>query len=322
MAIQTLALNLQLDGTTPEWLLLVPAGNFTGRDGRSWINDQPQAVIAYNRELDRDIVFDFEHSTALKAPKGEEAPASGWIKVAELEIRDGAIWGRVDWNESGKEALSKEQYRYYSPAFLYSSNGRVTGIHHIALTNRHNLFDLPALNHQLPHEENPMKLAAAIAAALGLNAETATETDAVTAIGQLKSKNQELALNSQQPDPAKFIPVETHQLALNRAEEAEGQLAEHRKTERTAKAEALVDGAIEGKKIAPANRDHYLALCSQEGGYEQVEKLLAAAPQVIADDSNLDGKKPEADQVALNHEQQQIDTMFGNSAEDVQKYNS
>lgn len=49
----------------------------SGRDGRQWFNDQPEAVIALNRAKERDIVFDYEHATQLKASKGEPAPALG-----------------------------------------------------------------------------------------------------------------------------------------------------------------------------------------------------------------------------------------------------
>jgi len=74
----TLVLNFQDDThQTPEWLMIIPAGYFAGRDNRGWINSRPDQVIALNQSLARDIVVDFEHATARKAPKGEPAPASG-----------------------------------------------------------------------------------------------------------------------------------------------------------------------------------------------------------------------------------------------------
>jgi hypothetical protein len=46
---ELLALCFQLpdlaDDALPEWLPMIPAGTFTGRDGRSWVNNQPEAVI-------------------------------------------------------------------------------------------------------------------------------------------------------------------------------------------------------------------------------------------------------------------------------------
>ncbi|CAA0111707.1 Uncharacterised protein [BD1-7 clade bacterium] len=326
MKLQTLALNLQQDvdlGASVK-MLLIPAGVIRGRDGRSWINDRPSEVVAYQQRLARDIVFDFEHATFLKASKGDPAPASGWVTVNSLQIDDdGAIWGMVDWNDSGRHALAQKEYRYYSPAFLYDDNGRVVGIHHIALTNRHNLFDLPALNHQLSDsshpKETPMPLPAPIAAALKLDAKTATETDAVAAITTLQTDNQRLALNAEQTgqvDLKQFVPMETHQLAMNRASDAEGKLADQAKSQLKADAETLIDGAVDNKKIAPANRDHYLALCAEQAGFDQVKSLVEAAPVILqTEPTNLDGKQP-GQQVALNSEEQEACRLLGMSTED------
>ena len=47
---ELLALCFQLpdltDDALPEWLPMIPAGTFAGRDGRSWVNNQPEAVIS------------------------------------------------------------------------------------------------------------------------------------------------------------------------------------------------------------------------------------------------------------------------------------
>lgn len=300
-----LALNFEADNHSPlpEWLMIIPAGEFVGRDQRSWTNNQPDSVIAYNRSLDRQIVVDFEHSTALKAPKGDKAPASGWIPVNELENRDGAIWARFNWNDEGRSALLKKEYKYISPAFTHDASGNVTGIHHVALTNRHNLYDLPALNSQINQPEE--KHMAVIAIALGLAAD-ASEDAQVAEIQKLQQSN--LALNSQKDvfDPLKLVPIETHNLALARADSAEEKLALNAQAEIKQAAEALVDGAVENGQIAPANRDQYLALCNQEGGMAQVKSLLESAPKVMAATPDLDNKTPQdkgskldADQLAM-----------------------
>jgi hypothetical protein len=132
-------------GPSP-WLLLVPAGHFQGRDGRAWVNDRPGAILDHFARNRVDIPVDWEHATELKAPKGEEAPASGWIK--ELTIRDGAMWGRVEWTPRGQCQVQARNYRYYSPAFNFErASKRVVGIHSVGLTNRPNLY-VPALNVQ------------------------------------------------------------------------------------------------------------------------------------------------------------------------------
>lgn len=312
-----LALNFQLnsDSALPEWLLLVPAGTFTGRDGRTWHNDNPELVMSVLAEKGRDLVMDVEHASELKAPKGDPAPARGWFK--EYQVRDGALWGRIDWNAVGKQMVLNHEYRYYSPALLHDKHNRVRDLASVGLTNKHNLREISALN----HEETTMPLPAAIALALGLNQETATEQDAVNAISAIKT-DLSTALNQQQKvDPSQYVPMATHQLALNRAQDAETKLAENAKAELKVKAEALVGKAIEEGRVAPANREHYLGLCADQSGYEKVANLLSTAPKVLAGDSGLDNKKPEGNNLALNHEQQFIANAFGNAAEELTKAN-
>ncbi|WP_220427604.1 phage protease, partial [Klebsiella pneumoniae] len=100
-----------------------------------------------------------------------------------------------------------------------------------------------------------------IATALGL-AETASVDDAVSAIQTIKNSEQTALNRAQNPDLSKFIPQETYQLALNRAQTAEERL----KTLDEKTATALVDDAVTAGKVAPANRDMYLALCRTEDG--------------------------------------------------------
>ncbi len=83
----------------PEWLELVPAGEFTGRDGRTWINRNPHEVVT--RSSDIKIPVDIEHATEIKGQRGDEAPAYGWVE--ELRVTDsGTIEGRVVWSESAR----------------------------------------------------------------------------------------------------------------------------------------------------------------------------------------------------------------------------
>lgn len=44
-----------------------------------------------------------------------ELPATGWI--SQVEARDNGLWGMVEWNDIGKEALSDKQYKFFSPEF-------------------------------------------------------------------------------------------------------------------------------------------------------------------------------------------------------------
>jgi phage I-like protein len=311
-----IALNFQLptDGALPDWLPLVPAGRFVGRDKRSWINDQPTQVVAYNRSLNREVVWDQEHATELKAPKGEPAPAVGWIK--ELDVREGQIWGRVEWNAEGESLIREKKYKYYSPAIICDANNRVHGISSVGLTNKHNL-ELPALNHQSTETEDDMSISAAIRQILALP-ETASDADAVVAIGNLKQERQ-VALNAQASNLEKFVPRADYDQVITERNQLRTELNSDRTARRDEEIKTLVDQAVEQKKISPATREYHVANCQQEGGIDRFKQFLASTPALLTD-SGLDGKKPGDGAVALNSEQSAIAAMFGNSVEDVEKY--
>ncbi|HEE5143897.1 TPA: peptidase, partial [Klebsiella pneumoniae] len=162
------------------------------------------------------------------------------------------------------------------PAFRYLSTGQVTLLSSAGLTNKPNLY-LPALN-----SENTMTVPVQIATVLGLAA-TASIDDAVSAIQTIKNSEQTALNRAQNPDLSKFIPQETYQLALNRAQIAEERL----KTLDEKAATALVDDAVTAGKVAPANRDMYLALCRSEDGRQKFESFVKTAQPLV----NLDPSK-------------------------------
>ena len=130
----------------PEWVKLIPAGEVIGRDGRRWNNSSPLSIIQAFIACGLDLPVDLEHSTELKAPRGEAAPAVGWVR--ELKVMAGAIWGRIEWNEAGRQMVATRQYQYLSPAIRHGrTNGDILGLSSVALTNAPNLR-LPALNRQ------------------------------------------------------------------------------------------------------------------------------------------------------------------------------
>jgi hypothetical protein len=114
------------DVSAPEWIELIPAGEFEGRDGRGpYRLDDPSEVIAATRSLrmEAGLPIDYDHATDLAAPEGRPAPAAGWIR--EFSARQGALWGRVEWTGPGAEAVATHEYRYISPVFEYAKDGQV-----------------------------------------------------------------------------------------------------------------------------------------------------------------------------------------------------
>ncbi len=278
------ALCRELPGAVPDFLELVPAGKFAGVDGRSWINDQPDAIVAaFNRD-GLKLPFDYEHATEVAAAEGREAPAAAW--VTSLENRGGAIFGKIDWTERGKNMVGSKEYRYYSPAFDFARDSRrVLKLSSVGLTNKPNLPNF-ALNHQHPEEDVTVKIALAILSALGISNPDASEGDVVNAVNALKT-DREKALNAQQNSVSK----EEHLKAVNRADKAETELAALRQETVNAEIERELDAAQKAGKITPATRDYHKSVCSQEKGIEKFRAWLKSAP-VIGDGTGLDDKKP------------------------------
>lgn len=294
------------DEGVPEWIQLTPRGpGIAGRDGRRWVLPNPEAVIAAFRDGSKDLPIDLEHSTQIKASKGEPAPAVGWMK--DLEVRDGELWARVDWTEEGRTRISERQYRYISPAFSFvKATGEILRMVSAGLTNNPNLH-LAALNSQGAQEESEMDRA--VLEALGLN-QDATTADAVVAITKLKEEKATALNSAATPDTDKFVPIETHQLALNKVSEYKAADKERE----DAAINAAVDEAVAAGKVAPANKDFYLAACQAEGGLERFQAAMKDAP-VIAAPSGLD-QKPPTNSAQLSAEDQAICTQMGISAED------
>lgn len=257
----TEAIELNAEGKAPEWVMLWPQGRLVvGRDKRSFVIHDPEAIIAATRPR-LPLLVDYEHDFEFRKP-GDQTPAAGWIE--DLEVRDGAIWGRVNWTTKAANAIADKEYRFHSPVFLCRPKTEpleILAIGGAGLTHSPNL-DFTALNHE---QETTMDKD--LAHALGLS-ETATIAEAITAVNALQT-----------PSPQKFVPRADLDQALARATNAEQKLAEFEKAQAQAAAEVLVDKAIADRKIAPASRDHYLKLALNSRA--DVEALLATTPAII-----------------------------------------
>jgi len=296
--LQALALNFE-GAVAPDWVQLTPAGpRVIGRDGRWWNLSDPAAVAA-RFDPAKEPQIDIEHASEIKAPQGEPAPAVGWIKA--IEVRDGALWGRVEWTPTGAELVSTRAYRYLSPVFVFDyQTAEIGRIVSAGLTNQPNL-EMAALNAE---QETPMDRA--VLEALGLPA-TATAADALVAVNALRTERDTARNAAQMPDPTRFVPVADHQLALNRIATFEQAETARRETEIA----AAVDGAIASGRIAPASRDYHIAACRTEGGFDRFKAYIGSAP-VIAPASGLDGKMPaDAQPDALTADELAVCRMFG-----------
>lgn len=277
------ASNVALDGQVPDWIELLPAGPaINGQDGRSWTLPDPSTIVTAFASRSHPLVVDWEHASEHRAPNGLDAPAAGWID--KLEVRDGAVWGRVTWTEKARAQIAAREYRFLSPVFVYEKTGaRIVALTSAGLTNQPNL-PLTALN----REESPMPLPVALCTALSL-AKDADESAALTAIAALKTDLATAQNRADTPPLEKFVPRADYDAALARAGNAEQRLSAIEAERRAAAVQTVLDRALAERKIVPATVDYYRAMCQTENGLEQFEAFLTKAPAVIGAESGLDG---------------------------------
>lgn len=296
------------DGSLPEWIEMVPAGKMVALDGRKFDNAKPEDIVSRFNERPTDIPIDFEHSTEIKAPKGEHSPATGWVDM--LQVRAGAIWGHIkEWTPRGVTALTNKEYRYFSPAFKHTKTGLVLDIVSGGLTNKPALGELAAVAHVNPNNLGEENMDPEFLASLGLAA-TATKAEAMAAIralqsdgqkmaernlglsDELKTTNEELATaRSSTPSIDKFVPRSDHDAVVAKCAAAEKQISDKEEEAKTKEINDAVEAASKAGKITPESVEYHKSSCSVEGGLERFQAFVKTAP-VIGKPSGLDGKDP------------------------------
>lgn len=286
--------SLEATPTVPDWIELLPAGpQITGADGRAWTLPAPQTVVdAFGRRA-AAMVVDWEHASETRARQGLDAPAAGWID--QLEVRQGAIWGRVTWTEKAAAQIAAREYRYLSPVFTFEkTSARIAELVSVGLTNQPNLH-LTALN----REDSPMPLSDALCQAL----ELPVEADEATAINRVKALREGLrAANAraEQPSLDRFVPRADYDAVLARASNAEQRLTAFETERHAATIKTLLDRGLAEGKIVPATLDYYQAMCQTEGGIAAFEAFLAKAPALLGGLSAPAGAPPDTTPKALN----------------------
>ncbi len=258
----------------PEWVQLLPRGPLiAGRDGRSFLLNDPAAVIAATLPH-LPLVIDFEH--AAEIGNAQPAPAAGWIEA--LEARDGGIWGRAAWTAKAAAMIAAREYRFLSPAFFHAKDASqtVTELTSAGLVHKPN-FSMMALNRAATATEPAMLKE--IFAALGLK-ETATAAEAVIAVNTLQTEKTVALSAAQNPPLEKYIPAAQHTETVKALNTANELLAKHAGEKKQAAAEALIGEAVKAGKIAPAARAEFLAMALN--AYEGTKAAIAKMPAIIA----------------------------------------
>jgi phage I-like protein len=308
-------------GLAPEWIQLVPAGDkVEALDGRKFGNASPQHVVDAFWKDPRDVPIDWEHASELRAPKGKDAPAAGWIVA--MEVRNGAVWGRVEWTQRGRASLESREYRYISPAFMFDKKtGNILRVVSAALVNRPAL-DMPAVARATTSNDNETNQGNAqseetmepkLLELLGLAADATPEqaikavetlkaspndnlakvtAELETARAKLQTTEQELAnARAANPELDKFVPRADYDAAIARAKAAEDKNSATEKAAHDAAIQSEIDAALKAGKITPASKDFYVGTCATKEGLEKFREFVKNAP-AIGDASNLDIKPP------------------------------
>ncbi len=242
----------------PEWVHLIPAGTFSGRDGRGPYRLDAEAVLAAYARHGADLPIDYEHQSLEAADKRGPVPAAGWIR--ELAAREDGIWGRVEWTPSATALLAERAYRYLSPVFRHDRSGRVVALEGAGLTHTPNLYLRAAAR-----QEDPMDLTP-LAEALGIDPSADIETIAAHA-KQLREAA------TREPDPTQWVPMSQHKAVADELARLQAEIAREN-------AEAAVRQAMSQGKLSPAMRDWALSYAEKDpGGFAEWVK---AAPVVVS----------------------------------------
>ncbi len=288
--------------------MLLPPGELKTEDGRSgigWDGDLVKLCSWDGQDVVTRVPVDVNHANSKLGPQGADTPAHAWI--VELAVREGALWGRFDWNDSGKALLANRSYRGISPELMVNARtGKVMGIRGASLTNFPNLKGLkPILNSiQTENVESMEKLLAILCAALALKADAGEDAvvaavkklvdDQATAKAQLmavakaagaaETADHTAVLMAVQglADPAKHVAVSVVEGLRAELQSITTQFNALRSDGAKQKAEGFVDGAIrEGRVGVKPMRDHYVARhMSSAAEASNVEKEIASLPKM------------------------------------------
>lgn len=269
-----------LGGEPKGWVLLIPAGKFSARDGRgpfvAGVRADMETIVARTRAYHgaTEILVDYDHQSVFAAKNGVggTAKAAGWLK--QLEVRNDGIYGRIEWTAAARAAIRAGEYRYLSPVIpSRKSDGRILMILNVALTNspavdletvaasasfnQTTVAALSRLGVTMDGQAHTNKLEQA-AALLGL--EAGADGSAVAArlrelLGIAKGIPELANALSAQPDPAAFVPLAVFQQTV-------AEMNKLRQGVTREAAERHVGDHIKSGKLAPFMKDWAVDLCT------------------------------------------------------------
>jgi phage I-like protein len=259
----------------PDWIQLTPRGRVTARDGRPF-NFDPEALAAAWRSEKLRLPVDFAHETDHVALLGAK-PARAWI--VEVEARSEGLFGRVEWMADAVAALAAKSYRYISPTFWTAADRQTARLMKGAALVVSPALGMPALaSASHPPGDRPMK---SLLAKLGLT-ENATEEEALAKLSAAMTV-----------DPAAYAPIAQLNAANDALSQAQARLKAIDEAAALAKCQALVDKGVSEGRVAPAAKEHFLAMAKAD--FASAEKAIGAMPALLSAGQEGATKKAEAD---------------------------
>lgn len=316
----------------PDWVHLLPApadGKIGTTDSRGpYLVADAAALIAASFAHTARLPIDENHSTDLAAPRGEPAPARGWI--IGMEARPDGIWGQVEWNAAGSDLVIGKAYRAISPVILHDAAKNIHSILRAGLVNRPNIRGLTAL-HQQETDMNPSQMQElarklglaedatfeAILAAIGGKASDTAMQSALTEVGVALgvAHGAEVAAIVAAAKSAKTATPAAITALQSEIADLTTQLNGVTEAQKRTAAEAFVDAQVKrGNYSAKALKDHYVAMHMADP--VRVEKELGAMPVLTASGTSIIPPAPKDGTVSLNAEQLAVAKMLGISPKD------
>ena len=298
------------------WAMILPAGDkIDARDGRVYLNPNPKALVDLYNSDPVDIMVDTNHDSVFS---NWDPAAHGWVK--EMEVRDGAVWGNVEWTDRGVEVLSKKHYRYLSPAFITDAENNIEKFVSVGLVNQPAMTmpavaraETPAAPNSKPKtktkesivdEEQMAQLrtaygladdasAADIIAATLAAAPAAGDTGNADAEAEAAAAAAEAAAAAAAGDTEGAVATGTGDAPdltqyVPRADydlvvaDRDALKGDADAAPSDADVSEAVDGAIATARIAPASRAHYVAMCSTTKGFDAFKAFAKTGPKVVA----------------------------------------
>lgn len=322
--IRTICSAIALSAVPADRVELMPIGDFRLGDPKRQMAfrlDDPAAVIARSLALAPGNVLpiDFDHRSFAKQGE-QDSRAAGWI--TGLQVEGSRVMASVEWTAEGRAALEGRSYRFLSPVFNNTPDGRVVRIEGAGLVN---IPALPQLR-QLASKETSMEPIEQIAGLLGLTADKPDDIVArITALAGVETQMASIAkaagaegddvvtqvcakLTANAPDPSAFVPMATFQ-------QVQTQLASLQTDVTAGKVEAALERARDAGKLIPAMEDWATQLASKD--LEQFEAWAKAAPVMVTPGQRqLAGRTPPTRQAdELSDVERQVASKMGLSAD-------